>query len=67
MPPDPETYKAAARLIDQFGPGAHDHAAQWLAESMLDGDQGAYRFWRQVMETVDDLLEDAPSETDLLN
>lgn len=67
MPRDPDTYRAAARLIDQFGFDASDHAAQWLAESMLDGDNGSYQFWRQVVETVNELLNDDKPEAGLLH
>jgi len=67
MSRDADTYRAAARLIDQFGLNASDHAAQWLAESMLDGDNGSYRFWRDVMETVNELLNDDKPETGLLH
>ena len=59
-----ETYKAAAHLMDQYGNAACDHAEQWLAESLLDGDKDSSVFWKSVIETLTALQsEDTPPGT----
>jgi len=57
-----ETYKAATHLINQYGDAASEHAEQWLAESLLDGDKDSSDFWQQVIKTLTELQsQETPS------
>ena len=59
---DTESYRAANNLLRQFGDQAPAHAAQWIAEMKLDGDEEAASFWGRVHQALELLLSDTKPE-----
>ena len=58
LPTDTESYRAANLLLRQFGRQALAHAAQWIAEMKMDGDEDAASFWARVHKALELLLSE---------
>jgi hypothetical protein len=62
LPIDTESYRAANLLLRQFGDDAPAHAAQWIAEMKMDGDEEAASFWGRVHQALKLLLSETKPE-----
>ena len=59
----PETYRTAARLLEQHGDTAPVHAAM-EADRLLDaGDLDGAATWRRVLDAVKNLRDETPAGT----